>query len=202
MELRAIVVRTVDVVHRATALVEAVALQRARGHRPLPVRVGGRVVGLRDGRAVACVSSPPYGGSRGGPRRLGKERMPRLPHYPLRCARWTWVVSASLVAHSHLHKGAERPHDIGDGGVHVVHAVDIQPRAPERLGRPCCVARFQRVQRRSQRVPRDVLRADAARTCPILVVRQHYHPAHSHVQVLGRTRPHQCYRTDTRGVSG
>jgi len=30
----------------------------------------------------------------------------------------------------------ERPHDIGDGGVHGIHAVGLQPRRPERLGRP------------------------------------------------------------------
>ncbi len=51
MELRAVVERDVDVVQCETALVEAVAQLRARGHRPLPVCAGGRVVGLLDGRA-------------------------------------------------------------------------------------------------------------------------------------------------------
>ncbi len=53
MELRAVVERDVEVVPCETALIEAVALLRARGHRPLPVCIGGRVVGLLDGRAVA-----------------------------------------------------------------------------------------------------------------------------------------------------
>jgi len=54
MELRAVVGRDVEGVPCETALVEAVALLRARGHRPLPVCAGGRVVGLLDGRAVAA----------------------------------------------------------------------------------------------------------------------------------------------------
>ena len=53
LELRAVVERDVEAVHCETALVEAVALLRARGHRPLPVCAGGRVVGLLDGRALA-----------------------------------------------------------------------------------------------------------------------------------------------------
>jgi len=47
------VVRDVEAIPCETALTEAVALLRARDHRPLPVCAGGRVVGLRDGRAVA-----------------------------------------------------------------------------------------------------------------------------------------------------
>ncbi len=53
MELRAVVERDEDVVQCETALVDAVVLLRARGHRPLPVCAGSRVVGLFDGRAVA-----------------------------------------------------------------------------------------------------------------------------------------------------
>jgi len=53
VELRAVVVRDVEAIPCETALTEAVALLRARDHRPLPVCAGGRVVGLRDGRAVA-----------------------------------------------------------------------------------------------------------------------------------------------------
>ncbi len=68
-----------------------------------------------------------------------------------------------IVAPLFLQARAERPHHIGDGSVHVVHAVGIHPRAPERIGRPRRVAPFQRVQRLNQGVPRDVLRPPAAR---------------------------------------
>ena len=53
MELRAVVVRDVAVVQCEAPLAEAVAALRGRGHRPLPVCAGGRVVGLFDGRTVA-----------------------------------------------------------------------------------------------------------------------------------------------------
>jgi len=51
-----------------------------------------------------------------------------------------------------LLQSREYPHNIGDVGVHVVHAVDIQPRArTPRL--PRHVARFQRVQSLDYGVP-------------------------------------------------
>ena len=53
MELRAVVERDVEAVPCEATLVEAMARLRARGHRPLPVCAGGRVVGLLDGRALA-----------------------------------------------------------------------------------------------------------------------------------------------------
>jgi len=53
MELRAVVERDVEAVPCEATLAEAVARLRTRGHRPLPVYAGGRVVGLLDGRAVA-----------------------------------------------------------------------------------------------------------------------------------------------------
>jgi len=53
MELRAVVERDVEVVQVETPLAEAVARLRARRHRPLPVCIGGRVVGLLDDLALA-----------------------------------------------------------------------------------------------------------------------------------------------------
>ena len=49
MELRAVVERDVEAVPCEATLAEAVARLRTRGHRPLPVYAGGRVVGLLDG---------------------------------------------------------------------------------------------------------------------------------------------------------
>ena len=53
MELRAVVERDVAVVQCEAPLAEAEAALRGRGHRPLPVCAGGRVVSLLDGRTVA-----------------------------------------------------------------------------------------------------------------------------------------------------
>jgi len=64
------------------------------------------------------------------------------------------ISSPTFLGHSTtLEAGTKCPHHIGYRRIHVVHAVDIQPGAPKRLGRPRRVAPFQRVQRRRQLVP-------------------------------------------------
>jgi len=104
----------------------------------------------RDRLALAWNGAPREG-------RHGTGRVPRglsiLPPSSPRRARPRDVPSLTANGDSRYKLALERPHHSGDAAVHVVHAVDIQPRASERLGRPLDVSLSPVRTRRHQGVP-------------------------------------------------